>query len=679
LLAERQSEKGIALKEKQMISDRKLAEKKLQFERELKTAEAVERDKQLMIENQLKEKQMQIESAEKDRIRQEERMEKDKEKLKADYEAKLELNKQNLILQSELKLAKTVTTSVGLREPPVAVLVDVGDSVTAATDASFLQKLLRLGSSYSTPVNSSMGSATPMAARTSDLASGYVMSPYTSPITCEKQETSSVTWTSPSTNITQTYTTNSSTAHNGLLTPTYTTLPHAGQQVHTDLHLHQTNHKTLMSQPVVSMNFAQPPSTTANSPIPGPVPVVGQMTTISLQPLTVNQTGLMSRSGQPSAPVVSDVLTQSHSSTTDFDKSSVKVRSLVELPTSAAIGEQVPSPSQPVVIVKQFQKPKPYSGQTSHKSFREHFERVAKANASTTNVEKMQNLALALEGPALECLREVKEDEDEAYEKIWRILARRFGHLDEPERAMRKFDARKQLDGETVAEYEQALRTLYREAWPKADEESKDSALKRNFEEGLSSPDMMQFLRLHGRADDFLQTVAKARRFAEAQEAAKKAVRIVESIDKDHGAEGTVPGQPNLQPLLDGFQKVIQTVLERPPAMATVAAIGDEASSSTRNGKSSGVSCFRNSRSEQQRPQQSGNGGRRAWNNRNGSSSRSRDSTPERGRQNNGGNNRAQGEEEPPRRGESPSPGRGDGNQGYGSRRDFDRSGQTSF
>ena len=414
------------------------------------------------------------------------------------------------------------------------------------------------------------------------------------------------------------------------------------------------------------MNFAQPPSTTANSPIPGPFPVVGHMTTTSLQPLTVNQTGLMSRPCQQSAPVVSDVINQSHTSTTDFDKSSVKVRSPVELPTSAATVEQVPSPFQPVVIVRQFQKPKPYSRQTSHKSFREHFER-----AWTTNVEKMQNLALALEGPALECLREVKEDEYEAHEKIWRILARRFGHLDEPERAMSKFDARKQLDGETIAEYEQALRTLYREAWPKADEESKDSALKRKFEEGLSSPDMMQFLRLHARADDFHQTMAKARRFAEAQEAArpKKSVRIVESIDKDHGAESTVPGQPNLQPLLDGFQKVIQTVLERPPAMATVAATGDEASSSTRNGKSSGVSCFQNSRSEQQRPQQSGNGGRRAWNNRHGSSSRSRDSTPERGRQNNGGNNRAQGEE-------SPSPGRGDGNQGYGPRRDFDRRGQ---
>jgi len=110
-------------------------------------------------------------------------------------------------------------------------------------------------------------------------------------------------------------------------------------------------------------------------------------------------------------------------------------------------------------------------------------------------------------------------------------LARKFGHLDEPARAMR-FDSRKQLDGESIAEFEQALRTLYREAWPRADEESKDSALKRMFEEGLSSPDLIQILRLHAWLDDFAQTVAKARRFADAQEAArrKKSIRIVESM-----------------------------------------------------------------------------------------------------------------------------------------------------
>ena len=47
---------------------------------------------------------------------------------------------------------------------------------------------------------------------------------------------------------------------------------------------------------------------------------------------------------------------------------------------------------------------------------------------------------------------------------IWEALARRFGFVDEPERAARCFDVRKQLEGETLAVFEQSLRMLHREA-----------------------------------------------------------------------------------------------------------------------------------------------------------------------------------------------------------------------
>jgi len=60
---------------------------------------------------------------------------------------------------------------------------------------------------------------------------------------------------------------------------------------------------------------------------------------------------------------------------------------------------------------------------------------------------------LALKGPALECLREVREDEIRVYEEICGVLARRFGDTDDPERAMRRFNSRKQLEGESIAEY----------------------------------------------------------------------------------------------------------------------------------------------------------------------------------------------------------------------------------
>ena len=128
---------------------------------------------------------------------------------------------------------------------------------------------------------------------------------------------------------------------------------------------------------------------------------------------------------------------------------------------------------------------------------------------------------MALEGPAIEILKEIIEEDEDAYDQIWAALTRRFGFTDEPERAMRRFDACRQQESQTIAEYEQLLRTLYREAWPSADAQLKDSALKRKFEEGLNNPEMAQFLRLHARQDDFAQTVARARQFQEARELAK--------------------------------------------------------------------------------------------------------------------------------------------------------------
>ena len=62
------------------------------------------------------------------------------------------------------------------------------------------------------------------------------------------------------------------------------------------------------------------------------------------------------------------------------------------------------------------------------------------------------------------------------------------------------------LEGENVAEYLQEWRTLYLEAQPRADEATRDAALKQKFEEGLHSGDMLQFLRIHARQDNFGQT-----------------------------------------------------------------------------------------------------------------------------------------------------------------------------
>jgi len=128
-----------------------------------------------------------------------------------------------------------------------------------------------------------------------------------------------------------------------------------------------------------------------------------------------------------------------------------------------------------------------------------------------------------MEGAAAERVRGLTADKDEYYELIWENLARKFGHIDEPERAKRRFDNKKQLESETMEVFEQGLRTVFREAWPTGDPKSKenDSMLQRRFVDGLFDPALQQFLRLHARTDDFVTTVGKARQYMDAQEQAK--------------------------------------------------------------------------------------------------------------------------------------------------------------
>jgi len=149
-------------------------------------------------------------------------------------------------------------------------------------------------------------------------------------------------------------------------------------------------------------------------------------------------------------------------------------------------------------------------------------------------------------------------------------LSRRFGHIDEPERVKRRFDSKKQLESETVEVFEQGLRTVFREAWPTGDPKSKDndSMLQRRFIDGLFDPALQQFLRLHARTDDFVTTVAKARQYMDAQEQAK--ITAISKKPNVRLAALEEPSPDRIQPILDGLQKVLQTVLDNqscPPAV----------------------------------------------------------------------------------------------------------------
>ena len=128
---------------------------------------------------------------------------------------------------------------------------------------------------------------------------------------------------------------------------------------------------------------------------------------------------------------------------------------------------------------------------------------------------------------------------------------------------MRRFDNRRQLDNESLQEYEQALRLLHREAWPSKTNEQRDSELKRRFEDGLSNTEMTQYLRLHARDCDFSATVLKARQYADAAETTrpKKTVRIIKNpsqlIEPSADEDETV----SFQPLIEGIRDAIRDAL----------------------------------------------------------------------------------------------------------------------
>jgi len=232
----------------------------------------------------------------------------------------------------------------------------------------------------------------------------------------------------------------------------------------------------------------------------------------------------------------------------------------------APVANDTAAPAAPIVVVKQPQPMKPYTGQTSWKSYKEYFTRLALCNGWTTGVEKAQNLLIAMEGAAAETVRGLTADKDKDYDLIWENLSCRFGHIDEPERAKRRFDKKKQLESETIEVFKQGLRTVFREAWPTGNNKSKenDSMLQRRFIDGLSEPALQQFLRLHVRTDDFVTTAGKARQYMDAQEQAK-ITAISKKPNVRFAASDEPPPTVQMPPILDGLQKVIEAVLEKKP------------------------------------------------------------------------------------------------------------------
>jgi len=223
-------------------------------------------------------------------------------------------------------------------------------------------------------------------------------------------------------------------------------------------------------------------------------------------------------------------------------------------------------PAAPTVIVKQPEPVRPYTGATSYKTYREYFQRICSCNRWTNPTECARYLFVAVDGAASETVRGIMAEKDSDLNQIWEALSRRFGFVDEPERAMRRFDDRKQQEGESLAVFEQGLRVLYREDWPKTDIRSSeaDSLLRRKFVDGIADVELQKYLCLHAASDDFAATVSKARHFVDASEMSR--------IHKKPAIRATWPSV-NYQTIFDGVRDALANVLHDQGRIAEVSVV----------------------------------------------------------------------------------------------------------
>jgi len=183
-----------------------------------------------------------------------------------------------------------------------------------------------------------------------------------------------------------------------------------------------------------------------------------------------------------------------------------------------------------------------------------------------------------VDGAASEAVRELKAEKDADLALIWEALSRRFGLVDEPERAMRRFDVRKQLEGETLAVFEQSLRMLHREAWQKTDIKSPeaDSLLRRKFVDSIFDIELQKYLRLHAASYDFATTVSKARQFVDANELSRTA--------KKPALRATSPSV-NYQSIVDGVLEALERDRGRMAEINAIQASNSSATTGNRNKK----------------------------------------------------------------------------------------------
>jgi len=307
-------------------------------------------------------------------------------------------------------------------------------------------------------------------------------------------------------------------------------------------------------------------STVAGKPLvftdePVAVPVAPVTSSTSSTTSTTSTTGSSTTTtispSQSSSVIVAGATTVMPATTTSgtTTPSSTTTTTLTTASTSPAVTVSTTSATAPVVVVRQLQTVHPYNGTTSWKLFRDHFNRVAKVNGWTSNDDLIQHLTLLLEGAAAEVLRDFDDTASTALTDLWAKLEHGFGEVDSCREAMRKFEIRRQSDSESLVEFEQALRILHKEAWPSATASERDAPLKRRFEDGVASTELLQYLCLHHRDLNFAQTVEKARIFHATTDTSKSKSKAVRFLNDTECVE-VLASEKDLLPVMNHLKSI---------------------------------------------------------------------------------------------------------------------------
>ena len=136
-------------------------------------------------------------------------------------------------------------------------------------------------------------------------------------------------------------------------------------------------------------------------------------------------------------------------------------------------------------------KPCPYDGTEPWEPYCAQFERLARRQGWRDD-EKVDVLAAALRGPAMELL--AQQEKDCTFSELSRALGDCFGSSGQEQAHLAQLQARQQQRSESVRQFHQAIQSLISKAWPGMRGGPVEALAVFNFARGLRDPELRKMV-----------------------------------------------------------------------------------------------------------------------------------------------------------------------------------------